>query len=183
MYEMNSDEIKYERILNILRKSKPVLTSTDSIEEKVIEKIKQRQKKKEPSQGILDFLFGWVYIGWVRSGLIAASVLLVAGFIYQQAVMIRQINNLNRQTILIESQLITGSSGTPDAGFLYGLSGLKLPSGNITISNRQMKQILRSYNELEGKYKDLIKLIEENSVLKKYVEERLAENNKKKINL
>ena len=51
-----------------------------------------------------------------------------------------------------------------------------MPSGNKTVSEKQIKQILKSYNELEEKYKDLIKLIEDDPELKNYVEEKLNGN-------
>ena len=42
---------------------------------------------------------------------------------------------------------------------------------------------MKSYSELEAKYKDLIKLIEEDPHLRKYVEEKLDESSKKKFNM
>jgi hypothetical protein len=180
---MKTDETKYDRILNTLRKSKPVLRSADDIEEKVMDRILQNKKKEEPSPGILDLLFGWVYVGWVRSGLVAASVLLIIIFSYQQVVILKRVNNLNRQTIFIESQMITGGSDYSGIDLFYRLAGRKLPSGKITISEKQMEQIMKSYSEMQEKYKDLIRLIEENPELMNYVEEKLKENNKKKTNL
>ncbi len=180
---MNSDEIKYTRILNILRKSKPVFHSADDIEDKVMKRIMRKEEKQEPSPGILNFLFGWVYIGWVRRGLVAASIILVIAFVYQQTVILKRINNLNRQAVFIESQIITGSSDNSDAAFLYRLAGRKLPAGKINISEKQVKRLMKSYSELEAKYKDLIKLIEEDPHLRKYVEEKLDESSKKKFNM
>jgi flagellar capping protein FliD len=66
---------------------------------------------------------------------------------------------------------------------LYKLAGRKLPKGNITISERKMKQFMNSYNELQDKYKDLVKIIDENPELKKLIEEKMSEKNKKKFNL
>jgi hypothetical protein len=180
---MNDDEIKYNRVLRILRKSKPVLRSIEDIEAKVMRRIIQKQDKKESPPGFLDFLFGWVYIGWVRSGLVTASILLVALFIYQQAVIIKRINSLNRQTILIESQIVTANATDPEPSSLYRLTGRRLPSLSTAISKRQINELMKSYTELEGKYKDLIRMIEENPELKKYVEENLNENGKKKFKL
>ncbi|MCX6301465.1 MAG: hypothetical protein NTW82_04720, partial [Bacteroidia bacterium] len=116
-------------------------------------------------------------------GLVAASILLIVAFAYQQVVILKRVNNLNQQAIFIESQMITGSQDYSYTDLLYRMAGRKLPSGNNTVSEKQMKQILKSYNELEEKYKDLIKLIEENPELKVYVEEKLMESNKKKIKL
>jgi hypothetical protein len=180
---MNDDEIKYNRVLHVLRKSKPVLSSPEDIEAKVMRRIIQKQDKKESPPGFLDFLFGWVYIGWVRSGLVTVSILLVAVFLYQQAVIIKRINNLDSQAIFIENQMVTGSSDIPHENSFYRLAGEKLPARRLTISEKQVNRLIRSYNELEEKYKDLVRLIEEDPELKKYVEEKLNVNSRKKFNL
>ncbi len=180
---MSSDKMKYDRVVDLLRKSKPVLQSPDVIKDKVVDRIISIRGKKEPSPGVLDFLFGWVYIGWVRKCLIAASAAMVLVFIYQQGVILKRINNLNRQAVFIDDQIITGNSNNTDAAFLYRLAGRNIPAWNIDISERQMKQMIRSYNELEEKYRDLVNLIEGDPALKKYVEEQLSENNKRKFKL
>jgi len=46
-----------------------------------------------------------------------------------------------------------------------------------------MKELLESVNELQVKYKDLEKLIEEDPELKKMIERKMKENNRTKINL
>ena len=180
---MSNDEIKYERVLDLLRKSKPVLQSPDVIRDKVVDRIMSNGDKKDSSPGILDFLFGWVYIEWVRKGLITASAAIVLVFIYQQGVILKRINNLNRQTVFIESQIITGSSNNADAAFLYRLAGRKIPAGDLNISERQMRQMMRSYNELEEKYRDLLNLIAGDPALTKYIEEPLSEDYKRKLKL
>jgi len=55
--------------------------------------------------------------------------------------------------------------------------------GISTISEKQMKELLESVNELQIKYKDLENLIEEDPELKKLIEKKLIENNRTKINL
>jgi len=183
MPDMSSDKMKYDRVVDLLRKSKPVLQSPDVIKDKVVDRILSIRGKKEPSPGVLDFLFGWVYIGWVTKGLIAASVAIVLVFIYQQGVILKRINSLNRQAVFIEGQIITGNSDNADAAFLYRLAGRKISAGDMNITERQMKQIMRSYNDLEKKYRDLLNLIEGDPALKKYVEEQLSGKHKRKFNL
>lgn len=183
MNKMNSGKVDYERVIATLRSSKPELRSPEETTEKVMNRILMDQASGKASSGILDFLFGWVYVGWVRTSLVAASVILVLGFVYQQAVILKRVNNLNRQAVYIEDQIITGNNTIPDAALFYQLAGRKLNSGNINISERQIRQIMRSYKELEEKYSDLMNLIETNPALKKYVDEQLSESNKEKFKL
>ncbi len=180
---MKSEEPKYEKILNILKKSKPVLSNTSDVEDNVINMILQKQKTKNKTFNILDVIFGWVYVRWVRTLLVTASVILIIVFVYQQTIILKRINNLDSRAIFIENRMDTGEENSGDRTLFYMISGRKLPSKGITISEKQLDQIINSYNELEGKYRDLIKLIEEDPELKNYVEKKLSKENKKKLNL
>lgn len=175
--------MKYDRMIDILRKSRPVLQSPDFIKEKVVNRIENTKGKEEAFSGILDFVFGWVYVGWMRKVLITASAAMVLVFIYQQGVILKRINILNRQVVFIEGQIITRNSNDAGAAYLSRLAGRKIPAENININERQIRQMLRSYNELEEKYRDLLNIIEGDPVLKKYVEEQLSENKKEKFKL
>jgi hypothetical protein len=63
---METEKTNYEKVINILRKSKPVLDTTEDIETAVIRKIKSVKKTGFVLSDVVDFLFSWVYIGWVR---------------------------------------------------------------------------------------------------------------------
>ena len=181
---MMTEDNKFERLLNVLRESKPNLDNPEDIEEKVMERILQTRNKEEKSSDIFDYLFSWVYIGWVRKSLIAASVLIVIIFGYQQTMILKQMNNLAARTIFNESLMTTGiADDIGDKLLLYKLTGSKQNDKQITISERQMKRLIKSFNELQFKYNDLIKLIEENPDLKKYIDENMTKNNKKKLKL
>ena len=133
---------------------------------------------------VIDFIFGWVYIGWVRRSLITASVVLVLVFVYQQAIILKRIDYLSRQTLVIDkNEETTGPEEIEKLLTTYINSGRKLPSKNITISEHQMKELLESINELQIKYKDLENLIEADPELKKLIGKKLNENNRNKINL
>lgn len=181
---MEPESEKYNKVLNLLRKSKPVLVSTEDIEKEVISRISKAQKPKLSLSDIIDFMFGWVYIGWVRRSLLTASLVLVLVFVWQQSIILKQINFLSRQIIVTEG--VTVNSPSQQVGkllILYKRSSTGFPSRNITISEKQLNQLLESVNELKVQYKDLLNLIEENPELKKYIEDKLGENNRIKTNL
>jgi uncharacterized Fe-S cluster-containing protein len=175
---------KYNKILKVLRESKPVLDSTEDIEKEVIKRIsKVRQPIFNFSEAI-DSLFGWVYIGWVRRTLITASVLLVMVFIYQQGVMFKQINFLSRQIIDNGGEMqITTEQQVEKLLMTYKKSGRGFSSRNITLSEKQIKELLDSVNDVKTKYKDLMDIIQKDPELKKLYEDKLIENNRTKIKL
>jgi len=175
---------KYDKVITLLRKSKPELDSTSDIEREVLRRISEIERSGINFPGVVDFLFGWVYIGWVRRSLIAASVVLVIIFVYQQSVILKRIDVISRQTIVTDK----GSVPTPADQIekmmtVYKMTGRILPSKTITISESQMKELLETVKELQNKYKNLEDLIEGDPQLKKLIENKLIDSNRNKINL
>ena len=181
---METESEKYKKVLNLLRNSKPELDSTEDIEIEVIKMIKKADRPGFNLTDVIDFLFGWVYIGWVRRTLITASIALVLVFVFQQGVILKRIEILSKQTIVPVMENVT----TPTAEIekllvTYKNSGRRFPSKTITISEREMKELLESVNELQSKYKEIETIIEGDPELKQLIEKKLIENNRTKINL
>jgi hypothetical protein len=181
---MRPESEKYKKVVEILKRSDPILDSTEDLEREVIKRISRENKKDLYYSEIIDFLFGWVYIGWVRKSLITASVMLVMFFVWQQGIILKQISFLNRQTIVSEG----GATYTPAVNIekgilLYKFTGRRFLSKSITIPKKQMDQLLESVNELQENYKDLIKMIEDDPELKRMIEKKMIENNRTKIKL
>ena len=181
---MYPEERKYGNLLDILRKSRPELKGIYDMEEKVLNTIQHPRQKKEGNFNLFDYFFGWAYIRWVRVSLISVSVFFIGLFIYQQSLILRRISILENQTIISGSQFVRSPySGLEDKLILKRLSVRKMNSGSITITEKQLEKFADSYNELESKYKDLIKIIEDDPEMKRLLEEKLKETNKKKFNL
>ena len=181
---MEPEDKKLDRLISILKESKPVLEETDDLEESVINRIRYSSERGNKGSDIFDYIFGWVYIGWVRTSFIAASILIIVLFAYQQSVILKRINSLNQQAIIPESQVISGS---PDEmgvkSLLNKFTGFKIKTGQNEFTEEQIEELLQSINELKVKYKDLIKIIEEDPDLKKEIEKKLNEQNLRKFKL
>jgi hypothetical protein len=172
---------KYDKLLKVLRKSNPILDNAEDIENEVIKSISKYHRPAFNISDMIDFLFGWIYIGWVRRTLITASVCLVAVFVWQQGVMLKQINYLSKQ--IIQNSFYSEPDMIEKKLLMYRLSGKRFDSHTITIPEKQMNQLLDSINELQVKYKDLMDVIGEDPELKKYIEKKLSEINHTKTNL
>lgn len=181
---MKPESEKYNKVVNLLRESKPVLVSSDDIEREVMNRLKRVHHSGLYLSEVVDFLFGWVYIGWVRRSLIAASIVLVFVFIYQQSIILKRIDVLSRQAVIIDKEnAVIPSVEIEKLLMVYKNSGGRFPSKTITISERQMKELVESVNELQIKYKELEELIEGDPELKKLIEKKLIEYNRLRINL
>jgi len=178
------DTNKYNSVIKILRRSKPVMTGTDKIEERVLNEIQLPRKKQVEGFTLFDYLFGWVYIGWIRKSLITVSFSLIALFIYQQLLILKRIDMLESQTSAAGGQFVRMNQADPyNIITTDNLARLRLKTGRMAFDKRQLEEMMNSYNEIEHKYKDLIRIIEDDPELKKLLEEKLSENNKKKFNL
>jgi hypothetical protein len=175
---------KYKKVVEMLRNSRPGLKSTGDIEREVMKRIQKRNPVIDFLHEAVEFIFGWVYIGWVRRSLITLSIVLVLIFVYQQGTILRRIDMLSRQ-LIIKNNINAGLSADEIEKLLtiYKSSGRKIPSKTIDFSERQMNELLESLDDLRIKYKDLEELIENDPDLKKLIEEKLMESNKTKINL
>jgi hypothetical protein len=181
---MKPESEKYQKIINLLRESKPVFDSTEDIEKEVIKRISKTNHYRSYFSEAVDFVFRWVYIEWVRRSLITASVLLVLVFVLQQGIILRRIDMISRQTVLIDREKVSTSVDEIDKLLTeYKNYGRRFPSKTITISEKQMQELLESVNELKLKYKDLENIIDSDPELKKMIEKKLIENSRIKINL
>jgi hypothetical protein len=180
---MNEGSEKYKKVVDLIRNSKPKLESTSDIEREVIRRIQKSNAIITAIRESIEFVFGWVYIGWVRRSLIALSVALVLIFVYQQSTILKRIDILSRQVVIKNNSNNSISAADIEKLLtLYKSSG-KLPSKSIDFSQKQINELIQSLDELRVKYKDLEELIENDPDLKKMIEEKLIENNRSKFNL
>lgn len=177
---MNQSE-KYNKIIDLLRKSKPALGSQSEIEEQILNRLTRVSTFKTFMSDTVEFLFRWVYIGSVRRVLVTASVALVLLFAYQQTVILRKIDVLSRQTIVNKADKQINAGEVEKLLMNYRYSGRKFSSDNIVVSEKQMKELIESINELQIKYRDLENLIEGDPEIKKLIENKLNELDKQKI--
>jgi hypothetical protein len=171
---MNSE--KYDKLINMLRKAEPELESTDKIERAVMDRISRKEASDSIMSRLSEILFGWVYIGWVRRSLIAASFLLLVFFVWQQNSIMNQIDYLGKQ---IDNRVTTyNPSGALEKKLIFFRN-----RNRISIPGEDLDQLLDSLKDARLKYKEIMDLIEDDPALKKAVEDKLRKNLGSKYNL
>jgi hypothetical protein len=179
---MKTEDSKYDRVLNLLRNSRPVLPEVDSITEKVMRQLQEEKSKVTFSEHLLDILFGWAYVDWVRRTMVTAVFALAILFIYQQSLIIKQVKNLSVQQIQDGSVVMTNlSDELNDRLRIFRLTGKNFSNEKINISEKEIDEMISNLNKLQVRYKDVLNLIGKDPELKKYVESRMNEYRKKKI--
>ena len=178
---MTTGNDSYKKLVEILRKSKPDMVQSEELEKEVISRIQHESRSRGRVSDFIESLFGWVYIGWVRRSLVGAAVILVALFVYQQAYIFRQVKNISKLVIITGNETSKISSSDLEKRLtLYKMSNRFSPGEEIKISGRQLEKFIDSYNDLQVKYKDLLRVIEGNPELKNYIENKLEQEKKYK---
>jgi hypothetical protein len=178
---MTTENDRYKKLVEILRKSKPDMVQSEELEKEVIRRIQHENRNIGRVSDFIESLFGWVYIGWVRRSLVGAAVILVALFVYQQAYIFRQVKNISKLVVITGNETAKISSSDLEKRLtLYKMSNRFSLGEEIKISGRQLEKFLDSYNDLQVKYKDLLRVIEEDPELKNYIENKLEQEKKYK---
>lgn len=181
---MEKGSEKYDKVIGLLRKADPVLASGEEIEREVIKNISGNIRSEIDISDAVDFLFGWIYIGWVRRSLITASVFLIALFVWQQSIIIKQIAYLHSQPIIADSEYRSYQTDLQEDKLkMIRLYGSRLPLQSVVISKKQMDNLLESVNDLETRYRDLFDLISKDPELKELFEKKLTESTRTKTKL
>lgn len=177
---MMADKEKYEKIIQALRQSKPEMTGYDIIEENVMKRI--ARSNETDRTGILDFLFGWIYIGWVRKSLITASFALLGFFIWQQHIIMNQINDLSSRLNENDRMMIYDRSASLEKRQkLLKLS--REHSQGYYVSEEELTRLIDSINHLNIRYRTLIDMIDDDTLLKKKIEESIGKKLGSRIKL
>jgi hypothetical protein len=181
---MKSTDEKYRKVIKLLKQSRPILDSENSIEQQVIWKISSPVVPDHDVFPIVHWLFGWADIVWIRRSLITVSIMLVSLFIYQQSMIVKQLKRLNSQIVVSQDNpgYAIRSELAGRIKFLQ-ISGSRLHGKDYPISDEQIESIIESRDKLQTDYNNVMKIIQDDPELKSLIEKRLKELNDKKIKL
>lgn len=181
---MKPEERIYNKIVEILRRSKPVMINQEVVENEIIYRISHSGKNLARDYDLKWKVFGWVYIGWVRRSLIAASLLLAVIFTYQQYIILNQVRKLKRQTVVTtdDRKSFTKEDISKKMRIFRLINRLHY-GDEIQLSANHLQKLIDSDDELLSDYRILLRIIEDNPDLQKYIEGRLSEYKNEKTDI
>jgi len=167
---------KYEKVLNVLRHSSPLMKSSEKLEIEVMNTVLSRKRSGSDINDLVYFIFGWTYNVWVRRSLITAATVMVLVFLFQQGIILKQINQLSVKINAGDwSAPAVNKVDLSKSMLLYRFRSRILPNGSKDISDKKVDDLLKSIDHLKTQYKDLHDLIEKDPELKKLIEKKLSE--------
>jgi len=181
---MDEGKNRYEKAVKIIRESKPVLSNPGVIEDAVISSIRDKKEDRGMITGLVESIYGWIYIGWVRRSLVGVALIIFTVFVYQQADILRSVRSLEKEIVSVRSEQPSVNVRDLERRLTVFKISSKISTGRkIEVYESQLQEIIDSYKNLEQKYENLNRIIEEDSLLKNYFENKLKEeeNNRSKI--
>lgn len=134
--------------------------SLDRVKSSILSEI---ESSSEPvgTVSILDFLFGWAEIVWLRRSMVIASLALVMIFVVQQFTVLNRLGSLEQRMMGVSTESIIEfqKENMHLNSVLYIENSNINPTDSVKVSNHDLVSLLRSYRELQKKLRDL----EENS--------------------
>ena len=172
---MDQEQERYDKVIKVLRQSQPDMGNAEQFSEKVIRTIRQERTKVSAPELIYEFIFGWVYIGWMRRSMVTAAICLMLFFGYQQTVLMRKVDALSSMSVVEGNVQQTGGfTGLEARVKIYTLFGRKAFERNMENSKKnELDRFIESVNDLQKQYKDVFRMIETDPEAKKYIDDRL----------
>lgn len=147
------------RITDRLHKFEPELDNRNDIIRNVMESAVN--KKPFLPDRILTLLFGWIDYVWVRRVFGTASLAIVLVFLFQQASIMSRIGDLEQR--MVESNthnllMYQGENVKLNSILLKETGGIGFQD-SILVADRDLKELIESYIELQKRYGELQKKI------------------------
>jgi 2-hydroxy-3-keto-5-methylthiopentenyl-1-phosphate phosphatase len=114
--------------------------------------------------------------------MIAVTACIAIFFCYQQALILRRIDDLSGQRINDGTIIMTNMNDDLASKILnYRFPGRRLTKEDIDASKREIDELIKSLDRVQTKYQELVKAIGNNTELREYIESRMKEKSKSKI--
>jgi hypothetical protein len=174
---MDQEQEKFDNVMKVLRRSQPDMGDIEQFSEKVMRKIRQERTRVSLPELIYEFIFGWVYVGWMRRAMVTASICLMLFFGYQQTVTLKRIESLSLRSVIDADLMKTGMNSTlPDRWKPYTIFGNRTNEGRMEIPENKLDKFIESVNKFQEQNEEIFRLIESDPKSKEYVYERLNKN-------
>lgn len=180
---MDKREDNYEKIIGLLRSSRPELHGVENIRDDVVSRIRDMERQRLSVTELIGYLFRWTDIAWCRRSLLAITAVLLVFFIHQQTVIIQGLRELDERTIpagLNKAGTPTDHNGTYlDRMIFLRITGRRYEQDPVHLTAEEIEELARSYDDINRKYTDLMNILDGNPELKKQLEEELEKLRRK----
>lgn len=167
---------KYNKVIGLLRRSKPDLHGSSDIEAKVLSSVTETKPSRRSSMA--EYIFGWIEIGWLRTSLGCATFVLLGFFVWQQHNIVSEMEALKAR-VGSGATIFTGGDALERRLIIYGKTGGWIDG----ISREDVLMLLDSLKAVSSRYDELVNMIQNDPELIKKIEKSLDKKQRVKPNL
>jgi len=150
------DKEKISEITEKLTSYNPGLDNRDDLIRNVMESSSATKMPFKVGR-LLDFLFGWTDILWIRRGLVTLSVALVFVFVFQQFSIFNRIGQLENRMVESNTEQIIRQQGEQvllNSVLMQEIRETEF-SDSVMVADKDLRELINSYSELQSRYHDL----------------------------
>ncbi|MCD4769684.1 MAG: hypothetical protein K8R35_05900 [Bacteroidales bacterium] len=154
------DDIKYNKVKEKLKRFIPTLQNEADLVSSII-KLTDDRRSVSILDSVIDIFFGWTNLLWVRRGFAVISLFIVFLFLFQQVKIIHRINSLEGRIVGGSTQNIIEyqQHKVKINSLQYNNGPGSLLNDSIVVADRDLRDLINSYTELQKKYEDLQKQV------------------------
>ncbi len=149
---------KLDKIYSRLDSYKPEPEDRSDMIRNVMDKTSEPNKEQSIGK-IMNILFGWTEILWVRRGLITISMGLIFVFVFQQFSIVSRIGQLESRMVESSTEKILRQQG--EHVLLNSVIMKEMQEGqlqdSVMVSDKDLRDLVNSYSDLQRRYQDLLK--------------------------
>ena len=178
---MNSKDV-YSKLIDRIKSVGTRLENHEEMIEQVMERIELQERQPGQSPSILDLLFGWVHVIWLRRAMALTAICLAAFFIGQQFILMHRLTKLERQIVKsVESESIAEEGPGLKDQFLMNMVMDRPPEGDsITLSRDEFEALLDAYiSDRPGQEPDY-NLFLDNPAFRNFIKESMTPQSENK---
>ena len=154
------DDIKYNEVKERLKRFIPTLQNEADLVSSII-KLTDDRRSVNIFDYVIRILFGWTDLLLVRRGLAVISLFFVFLFLFQQVNIIHRINSLEGRIVGGSTQNIIEyqQHKVKINSLQYNNGPGSLLNDSIVVADRDLRDLINSYTELQKEYEDLQKQV------------------------
>ena len=146
---------KYKKMLEVLKRSDIRIDRKEQLKDQILQQIETADYRNDHTYSLLNSLFGWADVLWIRWSVSALAVILISTFLVQQIGLTHRISTLEKQ--LYQFETMENSEPAPwNAGhkLLMKLYTDSSPD-SIKVSKSDLETLMVDYGKLIEAYKAL----------------------------
>lgn len=148
---------RYSRILDRLKSFRADDQTSDSLKRRILNQLDMTADSRRVKSSLVELLFGWADILWLRRSMVLVSFALIILFLSQQFFIFGRLSSLeDRMTGISTDNILEFQKENMHVNsVVYSMSDEMFSNDSVKVSSRDLSSLIRSYRDLQERYNNL----------------------------